>query len=460
MGVIRDLMNRVGVGRNRTEDPVELLPGESAPTNSEKGYRPTPENRTQYLYRTMWVDPTVRAAILDVRRMDRTDPRVKKIHGRTSRATVKGGLRLKMTTSNRRIERAWDDFCRRLKLTRREKLESDARGLMMEGNLPMQWVLDGANRVIAGVRMPSETIRPNVGPNGVFIDPRKAYEQYDLATGAKLAEFALWQLSLVRLTPDSFDDLGALGRPYLDANRTIWKKLTMTEEDMVIRRRMRAPLRMHHMLEGATTEELDEYREQVERDQAEGNTTDYFTNKKGAVNALQGDARLDQIADVEHLLDTFFAGSPAPKGLFGYAGDLNRDILEDLKLDFFEEIDSIQDTLSYVYLEGFQLDLLLRGINPFDYELEVVFAERRTETANQAADRALKYQAMGVSKRTVFETAGLTPATERDRLEDELEANNPYPEPNRIAAPGGGPRVAITPGNRPKRESATTITNQ
>ncbi len=78
------------------------------------------------------------------------------------------------------------------------------------------------------------------------------------------------------------------------------------------------------MLEGANKEELASYRDQVERDQAEGITTDYYLNKKGAVSPVQGDANLDQIADVAHLLDTFFSGSPAPKGLFGYVGDLSR----------------------------------------------------------------------------------------------------------------------------------------
>ncbi|MGE0487293.1 MAG: hypothetical protein AB7Q81_24275 [Gammaproteobacteria bacterium] len=459
MSSIGNLLARIGRAWNG--DSTILLPGEVVAGSSERGYRPTPENRTDYLYRTMWVDPAVRASIIDIRRMDRLDPRVKRIHGRTARATVKGGLKLRMTTSNRRIERQWLEFSRRLKLDRREKLESDARGFMMEGNLPMQWVLDSAPRVVAGIRMPSETIRPNVSPNGTWLDVKRAYEQYDLSTGARLAEFALWQLSLVRLTPDNFDDVGAMGRPYLDANRTIWKKLTMTEEDLVIRRRMRAPLRMAHVLEGATEDELRAYREEVERNQAEGSTNDYYLNKKGSVTPVQGDAKLNEIADVDYLLNTFFAGAPAPKGLFGYSGDLNRDILEDLKQDFYEEIDSIQDALSYVYQLGFELDLLLRGINPFEHDLQVLFAERRTETANQAADRALKYQAMGASKHTVFETAGLNADTERERLEDELDENDPYPESPRGAGAGGGrPRVAITPGNAGKGQSQTTISNQ
>lgn len=444
------------------DSAAPMIYGDRTGPTSEIGYRATPENATKYLYRLMWVDPDVRAAILDIRRMDKEDPRVKKIHGRTSRAMVKGGLRLMFADkSNSRIERRWKEFQKRLFLNRREKLESDARGLMMEGNLPMQWVLGPDKRqLVAAVRMPSDTILPRVSAAGVFLDPARAYEQYDLTTGSLLATFALWQLSLVRLTPDNFDDLGSMGRPYLDATRTIWRKLTMTEEDLVIRRRMRAPLRMAHVLEGATKEDLDEYKERIEKDQAHGNTTDYYLNKKGAVTAIQGDAKLNEIADVSHLLDTFFSGAPAPKGLFGFAGDLSRDILEDLKQDYYDEIDAMQDTLSYVYQLGFEFDLLLNGINPMDYDFTIQFAERRTETLNQAADRALKYQAMGASRKTVLEAAQLDSERERARLEDEQDENNPYPNPGGINAPEGSPRVSITPGNRPRKESGTAITNR
>ena len=68
-------------------------------------------------------------------------------------------------------------------------------------------------------------------------------------------------------------------------------------------------------------------------------TTDFYANHKGGVTGVNGDANLDQINDVVHLLDTFFSGAPAPKGLFGYSEGLSRDILEDLKKDYFEEIE-------------------------------------------------------------------------------------------------------------------------
>ena len=423
--------------------------------NHEIGFRPTPENRLKYLYRRMWVDPDLRESILDIRHMDKVDPRVKKIHTRTSRAAVKGGLKLRTSSANKRLIRLYDKFVRNLELNRQEKLESHMRGLMMEGNLPLQWVLGPDNKLAGAIRMPSETILPRVNQQGQFYDNGQAYDQYDLPTGIKIATFARWQLTLVRLTPDNYDDMGSLGRPYLDASRTVWRKLSMTEEDLVIRRRERAPLRTAHILEGASEGQLEEYKAQVEDDQKDI-TTNYYLNKKGGVQAVQGDANLDQIADVVHLLDSFFSGAPAPKGLFGYTDGLARDVLEDLKQDYFDEIDALQDTSAQAYELGFYLFLLLEGINPENSDWEIRFAERRTETPNQAADRALKLQAMGASKQTVWTTAGLTPSAELSQREAEAKSTDPYPDPD---AAGGPAKVSITPGNRPKGESATNINN-
>jgi hypothetical protein len=455
--------------------PAPLLPGEIAGASSERGIRANPEDSLRYAYRRMWVDPDLRAAIIDIRRMDALDGRVKKIHQRTARAAAKGGVLLHLPTPNKRLSRMWEAFARRLHLYRREKLESDVRGLMMEGNLPMQWIL-GGGQVVGCARMPAETIVPLVTPAGRFQNPAKAYEQWDLANGAVVATFGLWQLTVGRVGPANYDDWGSLGRPYLDASRTIWQKLTMTEEDLVIRRTMRAPLRMVHVLEGATSEQLAEYRQQVEADQSRGNYSDYYLNRKGSVSPVQGDASLDQIADVAHLLDGFFAGAPAPKGLFGYVGDLARDVLEDLKKDYYEELDALQDNVAYVYEQGFRLELLLAGINPDAYEFTVQFAERRTDTPNQRADLALKLQGLGASTVTCFEHAGLDVAQELSRLEEQHKHDDPYPEGDEGGGPPeppaadedlevpprspGGPRVSITPGNQRKGESGTTISNR
>ncbi len=459
-----------GIFGGKTPPAVAAAPTSGYGT-SEIGKRSTPESEWQAIYRRFWVDATLRGAILDIRNMDRLDGRVKKIHLRTARAAAKGGLKLKAAADLKRLHREWDRWHRRMHLDRREKLESDLRGFFMEGNLPLQWVYDEAGNMISCVRMPSETIVPITACNGRFEDPAKAYRQHDLVTGRPLVDFAVFQLTMGRLTPDNYDDWGSLGRPYLDATRTVWQQLRMTEEDLVIRRRMRSPLRMSHVLEGVDTPALEEYRKSVEQDQAHGVYRDYFMNKKGSVTAIQGDANLDQIADVGLLLDAFYAGGPAPKGLFGYPGELARDVLEDLKRDYFDELDSLQDNTSALYGQGFRIHLLLQGMNPDNMDFEVCFAERRTDTPNQRADLALKYQALGVSHESVWGAAGLNPSAELAALKAQQAEGSPYPELGLAgpelddpddpdpAKPASGPKVSVTPGNARKGESATDISN-
>jgi hypothetical protein len=437
------------------------LPNEQAVAgnrDSERGRRPTPEAQLNYLYRVMWVDPDLRQAILDVREMDKEDGRVKKIHGRVARDAVKGGLILQQATENKTVSKLWQDFGRRLQLDRAEKLKSDARGLVMEGNLPLQRVLDKDFNVVALVRMAAETILPNVDESGRFKSVSEAYIQYELMSGRELAKFPLWQLGVARFDPDNFDDMGSLGRPFLDASRGTWRKLRMTDEDLVIRRRVRAPLRLAHTLEGASKTDLEDYQARVEQNQDQI-TTDYYLNKKGGVQPIQGDANLDHTKDIIYLLDTFFAGSPLPKGLMGYTDGMARDILEDLKRDYYDEVDGIQDTLAYGYEQAFRLQCLLKGINPDDEDFCIEFAERRTETPNQAVDRGLKLQALGFPQGMVFEELGYDPSYVRQRIEYERENFDPYPDPEAIA-PTGTAKVKITPGNARKGESGTAIGNR
>lgn len=471
MGLLDKLLRRKPAAQPVAQET--LLPNETAAKNSptsETGRRPTPEAQLAYAYRLMWVDPDLRQAILDIREMDRLDGRVRRIHSKMARDTVKGGLILQQGLPSEVLEREWDAFQRRLQLHRIEKLKSDARGLVMEGNLPLQWVLDRDFNVVSAVRMPSETILPNIGADGRFKDVSKAYMQMDIMTGTELASFPLWQLFHARFDPDNFDDMGSLGRPFLDATRTVWQKLKMTEEDMVIRRRMRAPLRMAHVLKGATDDQVQTYRDQVEKDQAQGVTTDYYMNKEGGVAAVQGDSNLDQIGDIVYLLDTFFSGSPLPKGLMGYTDGMARDILEDLKRDYYDEIDVLQDTLSFAYEEGFRLHLLLKGINPDNEDYRVTFAERRTETPSQTTDRGLKLKSMGLPQGMVWEELGYDPAYVEKRRAWEAENYDPYPDQNApdIAPPQPAPRpvsrnrgvsVSVTPGNGRKGESGTSISN-
>lgn len=432
-------------------DPIISIP------STERGTRSTDEARLRALYQQQQPDFDLAAKIADIRRMDQVDGHVKRIHHRTTHALTKSGLMLVNPSKNARLASQWRDYRGALELDNRSKLSSDARGLMVEGNLVIQFVLDqDESRVLQAIRMPAETIRVITNEAGQFADDSAAFAQYDWLTGRDLATFARWQMDIARLDPLNFDDKGEMGRPFLDASRKIWLQMQMTLEDLVIRRRERAPMRTAHILEGADEAALNRYKAQVEGEQREI-TTNFYLNKKGGVQAVQGDANLDQVADISLLLDAFFSGTPAPKGLFGYADGLSRDILQDMKEEFYDELDILQDLQAWVYQRGFRLHLLLQGLNPDAWDWQVKFAERMTETLNQRTDRSLKQMSIGASRHTVFSTAGLDPHAEEQLLAQEREADDPYPLVQPVSA--ATPTVKITPNNAPKGESATSIGN-
>lgn len=408
----------------------------------------------------MFVDYDRRALVAMMRTMDQQDGRVKQVHSRTASDVIRGGL--VMQTTSEVIGEEWERFQARLQLNNWEKLKSDARGLVMEGNLPLQLVLNEAGDIGAGVRMPSDTMVPITDATGRFKDPARAFEQRDVMTGTVLASFAAWQLGLGRLDPDNWDDLGSMGRPMLDGCAGTWRKLVMTEEDLVIRRRVRAPLRLAHILEGADEPALMAYRQSTEGEKGEI-TTDFYLNRKGGVQAIQGDATLGDIGDVAHLLSTFFAGSPAPKAMFGYTDGTARDILEDMKRTYYDTIDSLQDAQGGVYAFAFRIHLLFRGINPGPEDFYLRFAKRRTESANQVADLALKWMALGLPDEFIQSEMGLDPTAIREMKIKQAKSTDPYPNPLKIGADGqalassAGNKVSVTPNNAPKGESATNV---
>jgi hypothetical protein len=245
---------------------AKFFPAASGRLAGEQGDRLASDDALKRLYATMWVDFERRAMIRQIREMDQRDGRIKQIHNRLARDCIRGGLVLQLIekSSSETLKREWQAISGRLQLDHAAKLKSDARGLVVEGNLPLQLVFNDAMELVAGIRMPSDTIVAITDMGGRFKDAMNAYEQRDVMSSRTIGKWAAWQMALGRLDPDNFDDLGSMGRPFLDACAQTWQKLVMTEEDLVIRRRMRAPLRLAHVLEGAQPDDIDKYRKDHE----------------------------------------------------------------------------------------------------------------------------------------------------------------------------------------------------
>lgn len=442
----------------------QFLTGVEAPASESTASGTTNENPQPYstVYDQLTHRATLRSTIRDIRHYDASDGRIKRIHNRLKRDVTRGGLRIRFATDeNLRIKKAFEGYVKRLKLSDRARLESRARLLVVEGNLPVQWVVDngpdGRPHVMDSLVMPILSLSADVDDLGRFLNSDSAWKQTD-AVGNVLTTFGELQLTNARLDPLNYDNPASFGRPFLDAGRTPFKRLQMTEDDAVVRRRSRAPSRNLHVLDGATEQDLQNYEREVEI-RRRSPDRDFYSNKKAAVTNISGDSNLDQVEDIKMLQDAFFAIA-GPKGLYGYTDGLSRDVLEDLKRDYYEDVDSIQDALAWLFEQGFRLELLLQGIAPDSYDFDITFKERITETPVQRTDRALKLQAIGASQKTVFETAGVEPEQEAARIKVERQDPSRYghDQEHDLDNPKQ-PRVSVTPSNARKGDSATTISN-
>jgi hypothetical protein len=202
----------------------------------------------------------------------------------------------------------------------------------------------------------------------------------------------------------------------------------MTEEDQVLRRRTRACLRLAHILEGATPEEIDAYKA-MNKDTLQNPlevTSDFFMNKKGAVQPIQGDANLDQIADVKELKRDFFAGSGVPEHMLGYVEGVNRDIFADSLEAYYEILEDVQELQADGYEDGFRLQLLLKGINADGYEWELKFKGRKVESDNQLADRMLKHMSLGIPPAMIWPQMGYDAEAVKTARDKAAKEKDPY----------------------------------
>src|SRR5690606_11910480 len=149
--------------------------------------------------------------------------------------------------------------------------------------------------------------------------------------------------------------------------RKVYKKLRMTEEDLVVRRRTRAGVKLHHY--GADPEaplEPDEVDEYMELNQSTPLKvrTDFYSNGKWRIDVLKSDDGVNEINDIKHFEDSMLIGLRTPKGLLGIGENTNKATLERQEVAYIRLLNEITDAITEQIGAIFDLGLQLKGINP------------------------------------------------------------------------------------------------
>lgn len=344
-----------------------------------------------------------RSLIIDSRAMVADDPRAKTILKTLARDIMKGGFNISITGP--RAEEALDilnSLIERLQLT--SLLTKYLRLTFKDGDSFLEVGVDETGLIQELSRKPTLEMYRNSDVHDTFPDPTKAYYWTDSPyitdqPGANVIWFEEWRIIHIRFEAS---DESKYGEPLLSSARKPYKRMTEGERDLSIRRKTRSTIKYLHVLEGATTADIEAYKVANEPALADpfAAIADYFTNKSGSVQVLQGDANLSQIEDIKHHVDTFGVASPVPLELIGYGENLNRDVLEEKKDQYDEALESLQGWVKTDFLMPlFIRQLLFVGIWPAALNIDLQWKQKsRTTPAElqQVGGFASSMQASGL----------------------------------------------------------------
>lgn len=382
-----------------------------------------------------------RSLIKDSRKMYGDDSRIEGIINTLARDAVKGGLivKVKKASDPAKAQRVADEMISRLHLLTR--LDDWVRLTLRDGDSFLENSVDGDFFIQEVTRKPTLEMNRNSNEMDRFDDPLRAYWWGEASWAGLIPKeaiwFADWQIVHARW---GHDEGSRYGKPLFSSGRTSHKYTIDGERDVWVRRKTRAGMKFVHKITGDKTK-VQEYIEQNKDTLNNPNAAiqDFFGNVE--VAAIQGDARLSEIGDIQHHIETWATGSPVPLTLIGYGKDLNRDILEQKK----EQYDEAKEEVSRWVADQFarpllELQWLLQGIWPGGMEYSLTWGSKKVITPEDllnVARAGQQFRLLGWPDEIVVEIlVPFIPGLDGERLlkaMEALKANQPD-EIDRIAA--------------------------
>lgn len=380
----------------RTDPAVETTATPALPAQGQA-------SQSVDVYSKLKADQDRLSIIKTSRQMYKTDARVKKSLRTYARDLVRSGFLV--TTKNKEAFEIAKAMQKRLGLNR--ILQDAVRLSGRDGDSFYEIVIDENMDIVELSRKPTLRMRRNSNERDRFSDPNNAFYMlpsenvYDTSIPKDVIWFAEWQIIHMRFDHDQEDRYGT---PMWASATGPFKKTTEGEMDLAVRRKVRAGMRYHHVVEG-TGSDVEAYKElnKVALNNPTAASVDFFSNKTGGISTVQGDAHLNEIEDILHHISTMFFASDVPMELMGYGGDLNRDVLGEKKAEYEETLDDgrewVTDDLVVPLIE---LQWLLKGILPASVDdYRIVWRKAKGITPvmiRDLADAMMRLRLLGVKE--------------------------------------------------------------
>lgn len=392
-------------------------------SNNAMGTGKTYPNQMNNLYAHMAVELDRRKIYQECWVMYNEDARISAAIDTTAGSATNGTFTLKFNdieNMNSSViddsEQIMNDVIKRTHL--KGKIPAIAKELLILGDVFLEVIIDfNTNEIVDLKKLPARTVERQEDDYGNLT----GFIQKD-DTGKIIANFEPWQILHMRWN----NFTGQLyGTSMLKGVRLLYKKLKMTEEDLVIRRRTRAGLKLHHYgadpQEPLESDEVDEYID-MNKSTAMNVRTDFYSNGKWKIDVLKSDDGVAMMDDVKHLENALFIGLRTPKGLLGIGDNSNKATLERQEVAYIRLLNEIDEVIGEQLRYVFDMSLKLKAIDPTNIDYELLWKEKTIEDMNTKVERLI-LQANGsfISKQTATEEMGYNFEDEMARIEEEMK---------------------------------------
>ena len=345
------------------------------------------------------------ATVKICREMYAGDPRAQKMHRVLARDLVRGGFVVKC--DNPDALAIVTEMQTRLSLN--QKCEDFTRLTARDGDSFIEIGVDAGMSIAELTRKPTLKMRRHTDAADRFRDPAKAFwmdasDFGQLEPDAHAIWFAEWQMLHLRW---NHDEENRYGTAMMSSATKAYRRVDEGELDVSVRRKTRSGVRYHHYVEGGQAD-VEAYQKVNKRalETPFAAIADYFSNKKGGIEVIEGEGTaLNAIDDIRHHIETMATAGEVPLGLLGYGQNLNRDILEDQKAQYNENLEQGREWLTDQFLKPlFERAWLLKGIYPPSLTYSITWRPRVTLTPvliRDLADALLKLKLLQVSDQDI-----------------------------------------------------------
>jgi hypothetical protein len=197
------------------------------------------------------------------REMYRVDARIEKSLRTLARDTLGSGFMVKVTEGTPSAQEEADKLQVRLGLN--QKLEKYVRLSGRDGDSMLEIGVNEGMDISSLTRKPTLQIYRNTDITDRFIDPEKAFWMSNEIWAGTMGQeppkdalwFAEWQIIHARW---QHDEESRYGTPAFASSISAFKRVSEGETDVAIRRKVRAGMVMHHVVEGSASD-IEKYKE-------------------------------------------------------------------------------------------------------------------------------------------------------------------------------------------------------